>query len=213
MKKSLYNLNLLQTICITCTVVSPIVASKLIDLHFSLFGVSASVPGSALIYAFIFVLSNMISEGYGQKRASVTAVYGFVCQIVATVLLMIIQVLPTSNDSLQSAYVAVLGSNIVFTVSGILTYVASQSCNIWLYNKIKVYKHSSLANAVSASISQLLDTVLFLGLSYGLMLRWFMKSETSIQLVVMMLSQYIIRMFVTFLISPIFHLVIKSHKK
>ena len=116
MKSNKRFLLLLESIFITCVVVSPIVSVKLVDLGFSMFGVSAAVTGSAFIYAFVFLISNIISELGGVEEAKYTSIFGLVCQISATILFAAIGILPYTDESVQSAYKVVLGSNIVFTL-------------------------------------------------------------------------------------------------
>lgn len=205
---------MLQTIFITCVVISPIVSVKLIALGFNIFDVPAAVTGSAFIYAFVFLVSNMISEIGGESEAKYTSIFGLVCQVVATILFACIGILPYVDSSVQAAYKIVLGSNIVFTVSGILTYLISQFCNIKLFSRLnKSCKNSTLANLISTVVSQLVDNIFFLGFSYGMFLGWIFRRETRIQLVVMILSQFVIRTLLSVVETPLFKLaVVKSAK-
>jgi len=206
---------MLQTIFITCVVISPIVSVKLIALRFSIFGVPAAVTGSAFIYAFVFILSNMISQVGGESEAKYTSIFGLVCQVVATILFACIGILPHVDSSVQAAYKIVLGSNIVFTVSGILTYLISQFCNITMFSRLsKSCKNSTLANLISTVVSQLVDNIFFLGFSYGLFLGWIFNRETLIQLVVMIISQFVVRTLLSIVETPVFRLAfVTSDKK
>lgn len=196
---------MLQTIFITCVVVSPIVSVKMIDLGFTIFGFPAAVTGSAFIYAFVFLLSNIISLVGKESEAKYTSIFGLVCQIVASLLFACIGILPNVDESVQSAYKIVLGSNIVFTVSGILTYLISQLCNITLFKRInKCCKNPVSANLASTVVSQLVDNIFFLGLSYGLFLGWMFNYRTQIQLIVLILSQFVVRTVISILLSSLF---------
>lgn len=210
MKKTDKNLLLLQSLFITCVIVSPVVSSKLIALGFSIHSVSALIPGSAMIYAVIFLISNIISEMWGSKRSTSISICGFVCQIVSSCLFMLVQVLPTNDLDVQNAYRMILGSNIVFTLSGIFTYVLSQSSNILLYNALK--RNPSAANLISTSVSHLVDTVFFIGLSYGVCLGGFFSADTRLQIFVMILCQYVVRILFTVVETPIFKLLVRKSK-
>ena len=210
MKKTDKNLLLLQSLFITCVVVSPVVSSKLISLGFSIHSVAALIPGSAMIYAVIFLISNIISEMWGSKQSTSISICGFVCQIVSSCLFMLVQVLPANDVDVQNAYRMILGSNIVFTLSGIFTYILSQSSNILLYNALK--KNPAVANLISTSISHLVDTVFFIGLSYGVCLGGFFEANTRIQILVMILCQYAVRILLTVVETPIFKLLVRKSK-
>lgn len=187
-------LSLLKAISITCTVISPVVSSKVIELPFHLFGLPATISGSAPIYVLVFLISNILVEQYGEQDAKETASNGVICALLSSLIIFIIRILPSYDASVQNAYNTILGSNVGFALSGILALMISQFVDIETYSWLRTHVSSvKLCNIISLLASQAVDTIMFLGLSYGLVLGWIHNSNLITQLVVMMLVQYVVR--------------------
>jgi len=212
MKKSDYNLLKLQSILITCSIISPIVTSKLIFTNLKLFNVEVTFSASVFIYAVVFMLSNVITEQYGKVYAVITTRVGIISQLVASLLLFIVQLLPAQDAEIQDAYKLILGSNFIFVTAGATAYFLSQSYNTFLYSQIRKRQKVQpwTVNIVSTIVGQLVDTVVFLGLAFGLGLQYFFNTEQRNILLVMMFTQYILRVIIAFIEIPVFNLLIKN---
>ena len=205
--------SLLQALSVTCSIVSPILSGKLITLSFIMFDTPVEIPASVFVYAFIFLISNVISEVWSDKFALVTTFNGFVCQLFASVIFFILILLPCSDPNVKSAYSTVFSSNFFFTLSGIIAYICSQRLNIFLYKNLRRQGVSpAVVNLASTLPGQAVDAVVFLGLSYGVFLKYFADKDHTTSLIIMLIFQYLIRILITLFELPIFKLIISKVK-
>lgn len=119
---------------------------------------------------------------------------GVICALLSSLIIFIIRILPSYDASVQNAYNMILGSNIGFALSGILALMVSQFVDIETYSMLRTRVSSvKLCNIISLLASQAVDTIVFLGLSYGVVLGWIHNSNLVVQLGVMMIVQYVVR--------------------
>jgi hypothetical protein len=222
MKKTAQNLSLLQTVFTVSLVISNVVTGKLFDTGLQLFGVSVTLPGAALCYAITFLTTDVIGEIYGKKEANQTVWYGFVGQVLATLLILLTRYIPAADASMQEAYVLLLGQNWIFVIGSMVGYFASQSWDVFLFHKIRenyLQREGKTAaarwvwNNVSTMTSQILDTVLFIGISFGLGFGWLFDSSMHKNLLAMMIGQYFFKFLLALLDTPFFYLLTRQKKE
>lgn len=219
MKKTEQNLSLLRMIFAVSLVVSNVVTAKLVRTGITLFGTQLTVPGAVLCYAITFLMTDVIGEIWGKKEADKTVLQGFICQTIATILIVLTGFLPTDNDEMQTAYNALLGQNYVFVIGSLVAYFASQSWDVWVFHKIRnryIAKHGSTAhgrwiwNNASTMTSQIIDTVLFIGISFGIGFGWLFNKEMLPTLSAMMVGQYGVKLILAALDTPFFYLLTRK---
>lgn len=215
MNRSEFKLLRLQAALITCSIVSPIVTTKLIQTNLTVFNIEATFSASVFIYAVVFMISNVITERYGKENSVMTTRVGIFAQIISSLLLFIVQILPAHDKEIQEAYKLILGSNFIFVIAGVVAYFASQSCNTFIYVAIRTKRKLQpwTVNIISTIVGQLVDTVMFLGLAFGLGLQYFFNTEQRNILLVMMLIQYALRAIIVFAEIPIFIWITKNYGK
>ncbi len=215
MKKVPKNLSILQTIFVVSLVISNVVAGKLLYTGLNLFGVEITLPGAVFCYAITFLMTDIIGEVWGKKEASETVLLGFIGQILSTILIILTRYLPTADNSLQDAYVTILGQNWIFVIGSLVGYFASQSWDVFIFHKIRnkyLSKEGNTAsgrwiwNNLSTMTSQIIDTVLFIGISFGLGFGWLFKKEMLPTLLAMIIGQYVFKFILAALDTPIFYL-------
>lgn len=214
MKKTQGNLNLLCMIFAVSLVISNVVTAKTIETGIKLIGgMTISIPGAALCYAITFLMTDVIGEMWGKKEANKAVLFGFICQTIATLLIIFTQILPATNPDMQNAYNMLLGQNIIFVVGSLVAYFISQSWDVYIFHKIRdkyIAKHGSTAggrwiwNNASTMTSQILDTIVFIGISFGVGFGWLWNNP--IGLLNMFVGQYIIKFLLAALDTPIFYL-------
>lgn len=220
MKKNESNLLLLNIIFVVSLVISNVVTGKLMRTGVSLFGVPVTLPGAGICYAVTFLMTDTIGEIWGKKEANRTVRFGFIGQIFATLLIIITQYLPAADESMQKAYVQLLGQNWIFVLASLVAYAASQSWDVWVFHKIRdahISKNGSsknrwIWNNASTLTSQILDTVIFIAIAFGFGFGWFFKSEMHPVLFSMMAGQYIFKLMLGLLDTPIFYLLTRAEK-
>lgn len=186
---------LLMVIFVTSLVISNVVSNKILQLG------PLQVPGAVLCYCITFLCTDIIGEVYGKSEANRAVKLGFVCQLIASLLILLTQFLPAAvfAQDVADAYVTLLGTNWRFFLASMTAYVISQSWDVWIFHKLKVMtknKHKWLRNNLSTMTSQLIDTLIFITIAfYG----------TVPNIWVMVVSQYIVKLILALLDTPFFY--------
>lgn len=219
MRKTENNLSLLRMIFGVGLIISNVVTAKLIYTGVTLFGVTLSLPGAVLCYAITFLMTDVVGEIWGKNEANKTVIFGFICQLLATALIVLTGFLPAADLSVQEAYNTVLGQNYIFVVGSLIAYFASQSWDVWIFHKIRdryIYKHGNsrrgrwIWNNLSTMTSQIIDTVLFIGVSFGIGFGWLFDKEMHPQLLAMMIGQYVLKFLLALADTPFFYLLTRK---
>lgn len=219
MKKTNKNLILLSMIFAVSLIISNVVTAKTIQTGILLFGeTTITIPGAVLCYAITFFITDVIGEIWGKKEANQTVILGFVCQIIATLLIIFTQYLPAVDLNMQNAYEMLLGQNWIFVIGSLVAYFISQSLDVWIFHKLrnKFIKQDGnnksrwIWNNVSTMTSQILDTVIFIGIAFGVGFGWLWKNP--IALFNMFVGQYLIKFILALLDTPFFYLLTRKRE-
>lgn len=218
MKKTQNNLILCCMIFVTSLVISNVVTAKTIQTGIPLLGGTIVIPGAALCYAITFLMTDVIGQIWGKKEANMCVRWGFIGQILATILIVLTQFLPSSDPTMQEAYVKLLGQNWIFVVGSLVAYWVSQSWDVWVFHKIKDAcgnsdKKKWIWNNASTMTSQIFDTVIFIGISFGLGFGWFFDPDMRLALVRMMVGQYLVKFLLAAIDTPFFYLMTRRNNK
>lgn len=213
MKRTQSNLTILQIIFTVSLVISNVVTSKLFYTGVPLFGTVITLPGAVLCYAITFLMTDIIGEIWGKKEANATVRYGFIGQILATVLIIVTRYIPAADDTVQEAYVTLLGQNYIFVIGSMIAYFASQTWDVYIFHRIRAHfmrngGHKGkrwIWNNASTMTSQIIDTVLFIGISFGIGFGWLFDKATLPQLFTMMIGQYLFKFVIAALDTPFFY--------
>jgi uncharacterized integral membrane protein (TIGR00697 family) len=138
---------------------------------------------------------------YGKQEANRAVKLGFICQLIASLLILLTQFLPAASFAQETAdaYVVLLGTNWRFFLASMTAYIISQSWDVWIFHKLKAVtkdKHKWLRNNLSTMSSQLIDTLIFITIA-------FYGSVPNIW--VMVISQYIVKLILALLDTPFFY--------
>ena len=218
MKKTNSNLIGMNIIFAVSLVISNVVTAKLFATGITLFGVPITLPGAALCYAITFLMTDVIGEIWGKKEANRTVRWGFVGQVLASLLILATQYLPTSDETVQQAYNTLLGQNWIFVIGSLVAYFASQSWDVWVFHKIRDKFSANprlrwIWNNASTMTSQIIDTVLFIGISFGLGFKWFFIPEMHAPLFTMMIAQYLLKFILAAIDTPFFYFLTRKRKE
>lgn len=219
MKKTNKNLILLAMLFGVSLVISNVVTGKLINTGITLFGAPVTLPSAVVCYWFTFLITDIVGEIWGPKHANLLVRWGMIGQVVATLLIIFAQYLPASDPATQEAYIILLGQNWVFVIASLTGYICSQTWDVFIFHRIRakyVEKHGSRAggrwiwNNVSTMTSQIIDTVLFIGIAFGLGFGWLFQAEMRPVLFTMMLSQYVFKAILALIDTPIFYIMTRD---
>ena len=153
------------------------------------FGEPITLTTGIITYPVTFLLTDVVCEVYGRKRANLMVLTGFGMSLLSLILIQIAsivpgsQVWPSGNPNFETVAEMQTAFDSVFSLPGILifgsmtAYLVAQLTDVRLFHFIKRMtkdRHLWLRNNGSTMVSQLLDTVIvnsiFLG--YGLGLEW-----------------------------------------
>jgi len=177
-------------------VISNVVSGKLV-LLFDVF----LVPSAVIAYSITFLSTDIINELYGQGEAQKIVRYGLMAQILACILIYLAMILPVAPfmPDMQKAFEALLGQNVRFVIASLTAYYISQTNDIYSFNwlkKITGKKYKWIRNSVSTVLSQILDTAIFITISfYGVVPNIWQ----------MIVSQYTVKVILTIIDIPFFY--------
>jgi len=169
----------LGALFITSLVVSNLIFQKFfywypLDIEifgFKLFEISVGI----LPYPITFLITDLISEIYGKKRANDVVIAGIFASLFSLVIILIADVVPaTSYSPVQDKmFHTVFGASAIAVFASMTAYLFAQFVDIQIYHfwkRLTQGKHLWLRNNFSTWFSQFIDTfsVLFLLCSFGI---------------------------------------------
>ena len=131
-----------------------------------LFGLTISLGN--ISYGALFLTTDILSEKYG-KQATINATkLSFIAMVVFAILMyLFLQYEPSSIDNSQNALLQIFNYIPRITIASLTAYYCSQRCDACLYSALKKkYNKVWISNNVSTFISQTLDTLIFVSLSF-----------------------------------------------
>lgn len=222
MRKTQSNYTFVCMIFAVSLIIANVVTGKLIYTGLSIFGAVITLPGAALCYAITFLMTDVIGEIWGKHAANKCVRYGFACQILASLLIMLTQYLPAVDPAMNEAYRMLLGQNWIFVIGSLVAYWASQSWDVFFFHVIRdryLKKYGTtkggkwLWNNGSTMTSQIIDTVLFIGISFGIGFGWFFDKSMWPTLGAMLIGQYVFKFILAAIDTPFFYLLTRKTKE
>ncbi|WP_027963803.1 queuosine precursor transporter [Halalkalibacillus halophilus] len=195
---------LLNTIFATALVTANVLAGKVVA-----FGDNFVIPAAVVTYAFTFLITDIIHEKYGKEQARRTIIFGFIAQVFASIMILIGYYLPVAPfaPEQQEAYETLLGQNWRFVIASMAAYLASQFLDVYVFSKLKKLTNSRfkwLRNNVSTASSQFVDTTIFITIAFA---------GVVPELWIMIVSQYLIKLAIAVIDTPIFYLLTRKDRQ
>jgi len=130
-----------------------------------------AVEAGIFPFLLLVVISSTTAELHGATAAQMLVRFGFVPLITAMLLIALVIRLPTDPGMYAPAIPAfpiVLGQSARMMLSGVVAYGVSQSLNVLLFTRLSQTAGRGLAirGAVASALSQVVDTVIFISLSF-----------------------------------------------
>lgn len=177
------------------------------------FGLFTFVISVGLIpYPLTFLVTDLISEIYGAKRANDVVKVGLLCAVLVMLLTLIADAVPAMDGSVVSdqEFSKVFGLTGAAVSASMLAYLLAQFVDIKLFHfwkKLTKGKHLWLRNNFSTILSQLLDTLTVLLLLCSLdALDWSLFGTIFV-------SSFLFKVIVAIFDTPLFYLFTKLIKK
>lgn len=144
------------------TVIANIQTVKLVDL----FGIEAAL--GTILYGSTFLATDILNEKYGKESAFKALKIGFISMVAMTILMTLsLTYIPSESDIAHESLKLIFTLNIRITIASLVGFACSQLVDTNLYNFLKNKTRKLwIRNNLSTIVSQIIDTCLFVTISY-----------------------------------------------
>ena len=158
---------LLGALFITSLVVSNLIFQKFFywyPLNIEIFGTKLFVISVGILpYPITFLITDLISEIYGKKRANQVVIAGIFASVFSVLIVYVANVVPAVSSSPvnNEMFTHVFGRTIIAVAASMAAYLFAQFIDIQIYHfwkRITKGKHLWLRNNFSTFLSQFVDT-------------------------------------------------------
>jgi len=146
-----------------------LIAGKFVtlDLGFTTFVVSAGI----LPYPVTFLVTDIVSEAYGRRRANQLVLAGFVASVFVLGILQLAMAFPAIQGSgvSDASFEQVFGRSQRVIFASMVAYLVAQLVDIHVFHfwkRVTAGRHLWLRNNASTIFSQLVDTTLVIGVLF-----------------------------------------------
>lgn len=188
-------------------VLSNIISAKMVALPY----VNFSVPTGLLTYPLTFLLSGLVTEFFGIKKAQFMVYTALGMNLISLAIIELTLWLPADGPEVTTAFQLVLGLNSLRVFSSLLAYTIAQIADIQLYAAIKKWSGTRflwLRNNGSTCLSQLIDTILI-----DVLFLYFGLHMGAQQVLPIMAFSYGYKVLFSFLSTPLFYLCVFTIQK
>lgn len=219
MRKTTTNLMILIVAFVSALLASNIISSNgmiITGIQLSE-NIQLLAPAAVLAYALTFLCTDVIGQIWGKKEANKAVALGFMAQLICTGLIFFTPIIFGTWFQGSEAYTA-LNSLGWFAAGSLVAYCCSQTWDVFVFHKIKEWAKSKFGenkynkqrwmwNNASTMTSQIIDTVIFISIGFGIGLQM-----SFWQVVSLMIGQYCIKVILALLDTPIFYLLTRTRK-
>ncbi len=185
-------------------------SSKLFE--FTVLGLTLVGPAGVVAYSATFLATDIVSEVYGRRAASLIVKAGFLAQLAAVLFTIAALSTPAAPYSPvdEETYKSVVWAGAGIIIASLTAYLASQLHDVWAFHYWKQKTQGRwlwLRNNASTLASQLIDTILFITIAF-----YIFPAATGGNpvppniLLAMIYSQYIIKAAIALLDTPLVYL-------
>lgn len=154
---------------ISLIAVSAVLMNIFVTKGMYLFGFAAT--GGNILYASIFLSTDLLTEYYGKKEASRAVMVGFAASIFFMITSqLILKFTPADYDVAQGSLNTIFSLTPRIVLGSMTAYLISQNLDVWLFSKIKQLtngRHLWLRNNGSTFTSQLVDSIIFTTIAFA----------------------------------------------
>jgi uncharacterized integral membrane protein (TIGR00697 family) len=190
-----YGTGLTIGIFVGLVVTAQILANKIV-----LFG-TFTLPAGVIVYATSFLVTDILCELYGKRKALEAVWSGFLASILLVIAVEIAIAWPAPAWwQGQAAFESTLTLTGRIVLGSLVAYLISQNWDVLVFHRIKektAGKHLWLRNNASTMTSQALDTVIFISLAfYGVL-----------PVVPLIIGQYLVKLIIAAIDTPFLYAV------
>mgnify|MGYP001277748092 CR=1 FL=1 len=217
----------LMTVFVVMLVLTNIIGTKIFVLFGEtfpngLFGFPLALTAGIITYPVTFLVTDITSEIFGKKKASLLVLCGFFCSLLSLVIITIVINLQPSEvwlsgspyktiDKMNEAFNAVFALPGILITASMTAYLVAQLIDIRIFHLIKKLTNSKflwLRNNLSTMCSQLVDTIIVNSIFLGLG----MKLDLNI-IIQIIICNYIIKIVFAAIDTPLVYLCVNYIRK
>jgi len=196
------NIQFIKYLFVCSLLLANILACKIISVG------SLVLPAAVILYPLTFLITDVVAEIEGKKSAGDLVMTGFYMSLFMVLVILAGRMLPPAEIwQHQEAYNAILGSTPRIVMASMTAYIISQRHDVWAFHwwrKKTGERHLWLRNNLSTIVSQLIDSILFITIAF-----WGIFTPAAIGM--MILSQYIVKIGIALLDTPICYILVRFY--
>jgi uncharacterized integral membrane protein (TIGR00697 family) len=190
-------------------VLSNILSAKIISIG------ALTVPGGIICYAITFLISDIINERFGKEEGKRAIVIAFIAQILCLILISITVMLPSSDIVVSNAFNVIMQVNFWSIIGSLISFVVASSIDLYIFHRLKILlkgKYKWVWNNLSTISGQIIDTVIYVGIVFGIGQKFIFNVELLPIIAQMIISQLIVKIIFALLDTPFFYLFTRECK-
>ncbi len=188
-------------------VLANVLASKIMQLGMFV------VPAGVVVYSLIFLINDILSEKFGKRYAQRGVYAGVIMNIMFFILIYLGILAPEWNTEqgkiMAENFANTLGMTARIIIASVIAFAISQSFNVLIYHFLKEKtksRHLWLRNNISTSLSQLIDTIIFISIA-------FYSVVPNAILLNMIITQFVLKVIIAVLDTPFIYAALKIYDK
>lgn len=194
----------MSIIFVCCLLLSNILASKILSV-----GPYFSITAGALVFPISYIINDIFAEVYGYEKTKKIIIFGFIMNLFMTLIITLAIFLPSPSYYENSkAFSTILGSTPRNFIASLLAYLVGSLVNAKVMVIMKTNKSNkfSVRAIISTILGELSDSCIFVLVA-------FLFKLTLNQLIIMILTQVVLKTLYEILCLPITIRVIDKIKK
>lgn len=204
MEKSYKHLSTISVFFVAILLVSNIVSSKIVDLKIFTF------DGGTLLFPLSYIFGDILTEVYGYRQSRKVIWLGFACALMMSLTIILIGKLPADPSwPNQAAYEAILGLTPRLVLASLIAYFVGAFSNSLILAKLKILTKGKWlwARTIGSTVvGELIDSLLFIIIAF-----WGLLPGQL--LVTLIISNYIFKVSLEIILTPVTYKVVKYLKK
>lgn len=206
MKKNKYSEPFLymSIIFVSCLLLSNILASKILSV-----GPTFSITAGALVFPISYIINDIFAEVYGYEKTKKIIIFGFIMNLFMTLIIALAIIIPAPAYYENSkAFSTILGSTPRNFIASLFAYLVGSLVNAKVMVLMKTNKSNkfSARAIISTILGELTDSCIFVLIA-------FLFKLTINQIIIMILTQVVLKTLYEILCLPITVKVIDKVKK
>jgi len=189
---------------VSVLLISNVASSKILTLW------KFDFDGGTILFPLSYIFGDILTEVYGYKRTKPLIWMGMaMCVLMAAVFIIVGKLPPSAGWDGQSSYEMILGWTPRIVVASVVAYFCGEFSNSYVLAKIKIWMNGRwlwVRTITSTVVGEGVDTLLFVAIAF-----WGVLPEEL--LIAVVVSNYIFKVGVEVLFTPITYLIVGFLKK